>query len=258
MQTKIISIANQKGGVGKTTTAINLSAALAIARKTVILIDLDPQGNATTGLGLVPDGIGSYNLLMDPDVCITDLLQPTIVENLTVISSTIDLAGAEIELTRFENKEFLLNSKLKSSDLSNVDYIIFDCPPSLGLLSVNALVASNSVISPVQCEFFAMEGLVKLMKTISMIQSYANSNLFMEGILLTMSDRRNNLSKAIEDEIRENFGDLVYKTVIPRNIKLSEAPSHGQPALLYDTNCLGSVSYVMLAKEILDFNQKNV
>ncbi|MDZ5762323.1 Chromosome partitioning protein ParA [Candidatus Cyrtobacter comes] len=254
MHIKIISIANQKGGVGKTTTAINLSAALAIAKKNVLLIDLDPQGNATTGLGVKQEGQGSYNLLIEEDVLLQDILKDTLIDGLKIISSSIDLAGAEVELVNLRNKEFLLKSKLEKSDLSNLDYIIFDCAPSLGLLSINALVASHSVIAPVQCEFFAMEGLVRLMRTISMIQSYANEALYMEGILLTMSDRRNNLSRAIEEEIRENFGELVYKTVIPRNIKLSEAPSHGQPALLYDTNCLGSVSYVMLAKEILDFS----
>ncbi len=254
MHIKIISIANQKGGVGKTTTAINLSAALAIAKKNVLLIDLDPQGNATTGLGVKQEGSGSYSLLIEESILLQDVIKDTTIDGLKIVSSSIDLAGAEVELVNLQDKEFLLKNKLKQSDLSNLDYIIFDCAPSLGLLSLNALVASHSVIAPVQCEFFAMEGLVRLMRTISMVQSYANEALYMEGILLTMSDRRNNLSRAIEEEIRANFGDLVYKTVIPRNIKLSEAPSHGQPALLYDTNCLGSVSYVMLAKEILDFS----
>jgi chromosome partitioning protein len=255
---KIICVANQKGGVGKTTTAINLTTALAAVGKRVLLIDLDPQGNASTGLGVDNDQRTKtiYDVLIS-NFPIEAALIKTEIPKLDTIPSTIDLAAAEVELFEMEYKEAILKTKLYSL-INKYDFIFIDCPPSLGLLTINALSAADSILIPLQCEFFALEGLAHLMNTITLIKKSSNPNLKIEGIILTMMDRRNNLSVSVENDVRETFKDLVYKTVIPRNIKLSESPSHGKPALIYDTKCVGSLAYIMLAKEVLDKNQIDI
>lgn len=254
--TKIISIINQKGGVGKTTTSINLSTAFAAIGQHTLLIDLDPQGNASTGLGIDHNerDHNVYTMLAGSST-IYEAIMPTQIKTLKIIPSVIDLAAAEIELHAVEGRERTLKICIDLV-LNKFDYIIIDCPPSLGLLTINALIASKSLIIPLQCEFFALEGLAHLINTIQLVKSSLNEELEIEGILLTMLDRRSRLSVSVEEEVREAFPDLVYNTIIPRNIKLSEAPSHGKPALIYDNKCIGSVAYMMLAKEILDINQK--
>ena len=256
--TKIISIANQKGGVGKTTTAINLSTALSVVGKDVLLIDLDPQGNASTGVGIDMDQRQkntSYEMIRG-DKNINQLIMQTEIPNFDIIPASIDLVAAEVELSNALGKEMLLRRRIKEIE-KKYDFIVIDCGPSLGLLTINALAASNSILIPLQAEFFALEGLAHLLNTISLIKRSVNPSLVIEGILITMSDRRNKLSQQVEDELREKFGSLVYESVIPRNIKLSEAPSHGQPAVIYDTKCLGSISYIMLVQEILKANNLN-
>ena len=249
--TKIISIANQKGGVGKTTTTINLATSLSAINKKVLIIDADPQGNASTGLGITYEN-RSHNLYeliisreLDPSA-----IKETQVPNLSIITSNTNLAAAEVELANVEKREFVLGEILDKT--KNFDFIIIDCPPALGFLTINSLVASSSVIVPLQSEFFALEGISSLMNTIQLIKESYNSKLSVEGILLTMVDKRNSLSSLVEKDVREHFGEIVYSTTIPRNIKISEAPSHGKPALIYDVNCSGSMAYIGLAKEIIN------
>lgn len=252
--TKIISIANQKGGVGKTTTAVNISAAFASLGNRVLLIDFDPQGNATTGFGIETENRknSAYELMIGK-VGIEDCIIESYVDGLFILPAKIDLAAADIELASYDGKEFILSQQLEKIK-DYYDYVLIDCPPSIGGLTVNALVASNAVLIPLQCEFFALEGLAHLTHSISLIQSHLNPLLKIEGILLTMVDKRNKLTNQVESDVRGTFGNLVYNTVIPRNIKLSEAPSHGQPGIIYDPKCLGSISYLILVKEIISSN----
>ena len=250
-QTRYISVSNQKGGVGKTTTTINLSTALAAVGKKVLVVDLDPQGNASTGLGIdrANRTSGTYEVLFG-ECTIDQAAAPSRVPNLFVIPSSIHLSGAEIELIDVKNRETRLKDALLSNT-GNYNYVLFDCPPSLNLLTLNALVASDGVLVPLQCEFFALEGLSHLVNTIERVRSSFNSKLELMGIVLTMFDKRNNLSNQVSDNVREHFGNKVYDTVIPRNVRISEAPSFGLPAIVYDMNCNGSQAYIQLAKEIL-------
>ena len=248
--TKIISIANQKGGVGKTTTAINLSTAMVAINKRVLLIDSDPQGNASTGLGVSEEerSPSLYELLTDGGFD-ERAVKNTLIPNLDIITSTMDLAASEIELAEIENREERLKKIL--SQINGYDYFFIDCPPALGLLTINGLVAANSVLVPLQCEFFALEGLSALTNTITLIKKNFNEKLEIEGVVLTMHDKRNLLSDLVENDVRGFFGEKVYKTIIPRNVRVSEAPSHGKPVLIYDTSCVGSKAYIDLAKEVL-------
>ena len=249
---RVICIANQKGGVGKTTTAVNLSASLAVAEKKTLLIDIDPQGNATSGFG-VPRGEISQNIyhaLID-QVPPQALLRDTELSFLKIIPSNIDLIGAEIELVPFPDRETRLKNALKELK-EEFDFLIIDCPPSLGLLTVNSLTASDSILIPLQCEYYPMEGLSQLLKTIELIKNHLNPDLKIEGILLTMFDKRNNISHQVTEEVRKHFGSLVFNTVIPRNVRLSESPSFGKPIILYDASSRGAESYLDLAKEVLN------
>jgi len=251
---KIITIVNQKGGVGKTTTAVNLAASLALAGKDILIIDTDPQGNSTSGLGIVRENLDNSLYDVYAGTCeIRDALIPTAMEHLNIVPSTIDLLGVEVELVGKEGREqILLNAINLVRDTYR--YIFIDCPPSLGLLTLNALVASDSVIIPVQCEYYALEGLSLLTRTLRRVRGSFNPNLEIEGIILTMFDSRNNLAEEVANEVRKHFGDKVYQTVIPRNVTLGEAPSYGKPAILYDIRSKGAQSYLSLAKEILSEN----
>ena len=249
---RIISIVNQKGGVGKTTTAINLGAALADEGFNVLLVDLDPQGNASTGLGIDPTdrAVTTYDLLLE-DADLKDVIRPTNVEGLVIAPATTDLSSADIEMMSVEKRSFLLHDALRQPaiDAFALDFILIDCPPSLSLLTVNAMVASHSVLVPLQSEFFALEGLSQLMLTIREVRQTANPNLRIEGVVLTMYDRRNNLSQQVEADAREALGELVFKTVVPRNVRVSEAPSFAMPVISYDPASKGSQAYRALAQE---------
>jgi chromosome partitioning protein len=249
--TRYISVSNQKGGVGKTTTTVNLATALAAVGKTVLVVDLDPQGNASTGLGIdrASRVNGTYEVLFG-DSTIDQAAVATKVPNLFVVPSSVHLSGAEIELVDVERREARLKSALALSE-KHYDYVLFDCPPSLNLLTLNALVASNGVLVPLQCEFYALEGLSHLVKTIERVKAAYNDKLELMGVVLTMYDKRNNLANQVADNVRGFFGDKVYETMIPRNVRISEAPSFGLPAIVYDMHCPGSQAYIQLAKEVL-------
>ena len=250
----IFAFLNQKGGVGKTTTTINLGAALAEKGLKILVVDLDPQGNSSTGLGIEPDDrqYTTYELLLD-DVALEDAILPTDQENLHLIPATVDLSSADIELVSNEKRSFLLHDALRQTEIDQFgfDYVLIDCPPSLNLLTVNAMVAAHSVLVPLQSEFFALEGLSQLMLTVREIRQSANPDLRIEGVLLTMYDARNNLSRQVEDDARDNLGDLVFSTVIPRNVRVSEAPSYAMSVLNYDSQSKGAAAYRELADELL-------
>lgn len=279
--TRVICIANQKGGVGKTTTAINLATCMAAIGRKVLVVDLDPQGNASTGLGIAAAQrrTGSYHVLLG-GASLHSAIQPSSIQNLWVVPATPDLAGAEIELVDIEGREFKLKNAMRNyltaqpddtlraepwmdprqykagantnaAPPSSFDFILIDCPPSLGLITLNALVAANALLVPLQCEFFALEGLSQLVRTTERITAKLNPQLEIQGVVLTMYDKRNNLSALVESDVRQYFGDKVYQTVIPRNVRVSEAPSHGKPVLLYDHKCVGSIAYMHLASEVL-------
>lgn len=248
---RIIAIANQKGGVGKTTTSVNLSACLAYLGKKVLLVDIDPQGNASSGVGVNKGDINQciYDVLID-DVSVKDTIQETKVENLHIVPATISLAGAEIELVSTISREVRLKRAL-SEVKEDYDYVIIDCPPSLGLLTINSLTASDAIIIPVQCEFYALEGLSQLLSTIRLVQKHLNKELAIDGVLLTMFDARTNLGIQVIEEVKKYFQEKVYKTIIPRNVRLSEAPSHGEPIIIYDPKSRGAEVYLDLAKEVI-------
>ncbi len=252
---KIISIANQKGGVGKTTTTVNLGTILAKRGKKVLLIDADPQGNATSGLGVEKDVEPStYDILVN-DAELKDALQNTIIKKLQVCPANMDLAGAEVELVSMMSREQRLKEKLEQVK-DDFDYVLIDCPPSLGLITLNAFTASDSVLIPVQCEYFALEGLGQLLNTINLVKKHLNKEIRIEGALLTMYDMRTNLSNQVVKEVKKYFEDKVYKTVIPRNVRVSEAPSYGMPITEYDPRSKGAKSYIKFAKEFLKINEE--
>ena len=248
---EIIAIANQKGGVGKTTTAINLATAMAAIEKRALLIDLDPQGNASTGLGIGREwrDINTYHVLMG-ESSLSQAITGTDIPGLDLVPSGMDLSGAEIELVNLERREYKLRQALEQG-AGGYDYVFIDCPPALGLLTVNALVAARAVLVPLQCEFYALEGISHLMNTVEVVRNNFNPTLYIQGIVLTMFDGRNNLSNMVANDVRAYFGDTVFNTVIPRNVRVSEAPSHGRPVLVYDTRCAGSRAYLHLAGEVL-------
>lgn len=248
---RVIAIVNQKGGVGKTTTAVNLATAMAAIGKKVLLIDLDPQGNASTGLGIPSSEreLTSYDVILG-HAELDEVKKETLIPNLSIVPSTIDLSGAELELISLVQREYRLRKALEVA-AKTYDVALIDCPPSLGLLTINALAASDAVLIPLQCEFYALEGLSHLLKTVEMIRGKMNPALTVHGVVLTMYDRRNKLTEQIEEDVRSFLGAKVYKTVIPRNVRVSEAPSHGKPAIVYDLECTGSKAYLQLAREVL-------
>ena len=256
---KIIAVANQKGGVGKTTTTINLAAALAEKGQRVLVIDLDPQGNASTGLGIDLEDreFTTYELLLE-DVDLDDVVLKTATENLYIVPATVDLSSADLELLTNEKRSYLLHDALRQTQMDSFafDYILIDCPPSLNLLTVNAMIAAHSILVPLQSEFFALEGLSQLMLTIREVRQTGNKDLRIEGVVLTMYDRRNNLSQQVEQDARDNLGDLVFKTMVPRNVRVSEAPSFAMPVLSYDSQSKGAEAYRNLATELMINNEK--
>lgn len=255
---EIIALVNQKGGVGKTTTACNIATSLAALGNKILLIDADPQGNASTGFGLYSHErkISLYDLISGKSP-FKDVIISTKVKNVDMIVSTVELAAAEIELVNHHNPQFVFKEFL-SEHFKNYNYVIIDCPPSLGYLTLNALTCATSILIPLQCEFYALEGLKHLLETYKRVRNNLNTSLDLKGVVLTMYDKRNNLSSLIEEDVRNCLGDKVFHTVIPRNVRISEAPSHGMPVLLYDYNCSGSQAYISLVKEILDRSMVNV
>jgi chromosome partitioning protein len=255
---RIIALANQKGGVGKTTTAINLATALAAIHQKVLIVDLDPQGNASTGIGIAKArrAINAYHALIQ-ETPLEDAIVATEISGLDIVPSGIDLSGAELELVDMERREYRLKETL-ARGAAGYDYVFIDCPPALGLLTVNALVAADAVLVPLQCEFFALEGVSNLVRTIERVKKAFNPTLDIQGIVLTMFDRRNNLSDMVANDVRGHFGEKVYKTVIPRNVRVSEAPSHGRPVIVYDMACAGSRAYLHLASEVIRREQLSV
>lgn len=252
---RILVVANQKGGVGKTTTAINLGTALAAVGEPTLVIDIDPQGNASTGLGIAraQRQLTTYDVLMG-QATVADAIMATRIPRLSIIASTVDLSGAELELIDRPRRNFILKEALEEYSVHGVSafsYVLIDCPPSLTLLTINAMAAADAVMVPLQCEFFALEGLSQLLKTIDLVRGNLNPALEIQGIVLTMFDKRNKLSDQVAADVRENMGDKVYRTVIPRNVRVSEAPSHGLPALVYDLRCPGSQAYIKLAGELI-------
>lgn len=260
---RTLAIVNQKGGVGKTTTAINLGTALAAVGEPVLIVDLDPQGNASTGLGLdrAAREVDTYQVLMG-EAEIEAAVAPTGVPNLHVVPSTLDLSGAELELVGVARRSFRLRDAFSNYyerlGGTQFSYILIDCPPSLNLLTINALVAADAVLVPLQCEFFALEGLSQLLRTVDLVRSSLNPALEIQGVVLTMADKRNNLSNQVERDVRNHFGEKVYRSVIPRNVRISEAPSYGKPALLYDHRCAGSQAYMRLASEMIQRERRRV
>ena len=256
--TRILAIANQKGGVGKTTTAINLATALAAIDKEVLLVDLDPQGNATTGVGLDPreQTASIYDVIIG-QAHLLDAVRPTAVPKLSLVPSSVDLSGAELELAPLPRREAHLRRAL-DGQAGTWDYVLIDCPPALGLLTLNALVAADAVLVPLQAEYYALEGLSHLLRTLKGVKRALNPRLDLHGVVITMFDRRNNLCQMVAQDVRSHLGDRVYETIIPRNVKVSEAPSHGKPVLIYDLRCPGSKAYLRLAKELLAREQNGL
>ncbi len=257
MGARILTLANQKGGVGKTTTAINLATALAAVGERVLIMDVDPQGNASTGMGISRQdrSVSSYDILVG-EARIADAIIPSSVPGVSMVASTMDLLGVELSIANEQDRAFRLQQAFGDMSDALIDgkpitYVLIDCPPSLNLLTINALAAADAVLVPLQCEFFALEGLSQLLQTIEQIRSTLNARLHVQGIVMTMYDKRNNLSDQVLQDVRSEMGDLVYKTVIPRNVRLSEAPSYGKPALLYDLKCAGSQAYLRLATEVI-------
>ncbi len=249
---RIITIANQKGGVGKTTTAINLATALAAIGQNVLIVDLDPQGNASTGLGIDRRDrkISSYDILVG-EASVGEAAVETAVPNLSIVPSTMDLLGFEMEISQAQDRAFRLKKALVSEGAEKFNYILLDCPPSFNLLTMNAMAAADSVLVPLQCEFFALEGLSQLLETVDQVRRTVNPTLDIQGIVLTMFDARNNLAQQVVNDVRTYLGEKVYQTLIPRNVRVSEAPSYGKPAILYDLKCAGSQAYLQLASEVI-------